>query len=86
MHAQAVPIYTDGSKSGEGVGCAAVFPDFDMFISLTVIVTSIFTVELCAIFLTLSHIFIYDSNNFVIYSGSRSAMQALGGAFIHTIL
>ena len=28
-----VPIYTDGSKSSEGVGCAAVFPDSDVFVS-----------------------------------------------------
>ena len=51
VHAPAVPIYTDGSKSSEGVGYATVFPGFDMFISLPV-VASIFTAELCAIFLT----------------------------------
>ena len=55
VHAPSVPIYTDGSKSSGGVGCAAVFPDFDVFISLPV-VASIFTIELCAIFLTLSRI------------------------------
>ena len=45
MHTPAVPIYTDGSKSGEdGVGCTAVFPDFDMFISIHVF-ASIFTVN-----------------------------------------
>ena len=53
VHAPAVPIYTDGSKCSEGVGCDAVFPDLDVFISLRV-VASIFTVELCAIFLALS--------------------------------
>ena len=33
LHAPFVPIYTDGFKSSEGVGCPAVFPDFDVFIS-----------------------------------------------------
>ena len=69
MHTPAVPIYTDGSKSSEGVGCAAVFPDFDVFILLPV-VASIFTAELCVIFLGLSRMSFHDSNNFVIYSDS----------------
>ena len=28
VHTPSVPIYTDGSKSSEGVGCATVFSDF----------------------------------------------------------
>ena len=32
VHVPSIPIYTDLSKSNEGVGCAA-FPDFDVFIS-----------------------------------------------------
>ena len=46
-----VPICIYGFKSSEGVGSAAVFPDFDVFISLPV-VASIFTAELYAIFLS----------------------------------
>ena len=69
VHAPYISIYTDGSKSSEDVGCAAVFPDFNVFISLPV-VASIFTAELCAIFLTLSRISFHDSNSFVIYSDS----------------
>ena len=30
-HASAVPVYTDGSKSDEGVGSSAVFPSFEAF-------------------------------------------------------
>ena len=45
MHVPSVPIYTDGFKSGEGVGYVAVFPDFDVFISLPA-VDSILTAEL----------------------------------------
>ena len=37
LYAPSVPIYTDVSKSSEGVGCAAVFPDFNIFISLPVV-------------------------------------------------
>ena len=65
-----------GSKSSEGVGCAAVFPDYDVFISHPV-AASVFTVELCVIFLALSRILFHDSNNFVIYLDSRNALQAL---------
>ena len=52
-HAPSVPIYTDGSKSASEVGCAAIFPDFETFVSLPLI-ASIFTAELCAIILTLN--------------------------------
>ena len=69
MHVPAVPIYTDGLKPSDFVGCAAVFPGFDVAISLPV-VSSIFTAELCAIFLVLSRISFHESNNFVIYSDS----------------
>ena len=85
MHAPAVLIYTDGSKSSEDVGCAAVFLDFDVFISL-LLVASIFTAELRAFFLALSRISFYDGNDFVLYSDSRSALQALGRFYKHNPL
>ena len=72
-HAPTDPIYTDGSKSTDGLGCAAVFPAFDIFISFPVVV-SIFTAELRAIFLALSRITFRDSDSFVIYSDSRRAL------------
>ena len=80
MQSPSVPIYTDDSISSEGVGCVAVFPDFEVFISLPV-VASIFRAELCAIFLALSRISFYDSDSFVVYSDSRSALQALGNFY-----
>ena len=52
LYTPAVPTYTDGPKSSEGVGCVAAFPDFDVFIFFP-LVALIFTPELCAIFLTL---------------------------------
>ena len=54
-HAESIPIYTDGSKSTSGVGCAAVFPDFETFVSLP-LMALIFTDELCAIFLAFTRI------------------------------
>ena len=72
--------YTHGSKSTEGVVCAAVFPDFDVFVSRPV-VASIFTAELCAIFFALSRISFHDKDSFVIYSDSRSVLQALGSLY-----
>ena len=63
--------------------CVAVFHDFDVFISLSLVV-SISTAESYAIFVSFSLISFHDSNNFVMYSDSRSALQALG-SFIHAI-
>ena len=82
MHALSVPIYSDGSKSSEGVSHAAAFLDFDVFTSPPV-VALIFIAELCAIFLPLSCISFHDSSNFVIYSDSRSALEALGSLYTH---
>ena len=67
------------------VGCAAVFPDFKVFLSLPV-VASILTEELCAIFLDLSHISFHDSFNFVVHSDYRSALQALGSFYTRSSL
>ena len=68
-HAPSVPIYTDGSRSSEGVGYTVVFPDFYVFIFLP-IAASIFTAELCAIFPAFSRISFHDSDSFVIYFDS----------------
>ena len=85
LHAPSVPIYNNGSKSREGVGCVDAFPDLDVFISLPV-VSSIITVELCVIFFALSSISFHDNNNFIIYSDSRSVLQALGSLYTHNTL
>ena len=85
-HAQPVPIYTDGSKSASGDGCAAIFPDFETFVSLP-LMASIFTAELCAIFLALTRISTHTGFSFVIYSDSRSTLQALGRLYTrHTLV
>ena len=60
-----------------GVGCAAIFPDFETFVSLQ-LMESIFTAELCAIFLALTRISTHNGSSLVIYSDSLIALQALG--------
>ena len=80
VHTPSVPIYTDGSKSSEGVGLVSVFSDFYVLISLPVVASN-FTVELSAIFLVFSRISFHDCNNLVIYSDSRSALLALGSLY-----
>ena len=72
-------IKVDLSQSVEGVGCAAVFPDFDVFISL--LVAFIFAAELCAIFLALTRILFHDCATFVIHSDSCNAVQDLGSLY-----
>lgn len=76
-HAECTPIYTDGSKTSDGVGAAAVFPDSTLSHSLPEH-ASIFTAELVAILLALARILASDSASpYVIFSDSLSALQAL---------
>ena len=73
-----VHIYTDGSKSTEGVGFAAVFPNTTSGGRLTG-EASIFTAELYAINAAVHEILkgTTDGNRFTIFSDSRSALLAL---------
>ena len=72
-----VHIYTDGSKSTEGVGFAAVFPNTTSGGRLRE--ASIFTAELCAINAAVHEILkgTIDGNQFTIFFDSRSALLAL---------
>ena len=73
-----VHIYTDGSKSTEGVGFAAVFPNTTSGGRLTR-EASIFTTELYTINAAVHEILkeTTDGNRFTIFSDSRSALVAL---------
>jgi ribonuclease HI len=75
-HSQSVPVYTDGSKSERGVGWAAVFPTSTVRGKLPD-QASIFTAELSAIISTLENILDQPQTNYIIYSDSRSSLQAL---------
>ena len=75
-HTDSVPIYTDGSKNEEGVGCSAVFPDSVISKKLPTSAT-IFTAELFAILLALCAIDDLPSRNFTIFSDSTSALHAI---------
>ena len=82
FHASSVPIYTDGYKASEAV------PLFFMILTYSSlpVVASIFTTELCAIFLALSRISFHESDSFIIYSDSRSSLQALGSPYTGNLL
>lgn len=75
-HSDSTHIYTDGSKTGDAVGCAAVSPERSINRKLMG-ETSIYSAELYA--LTLAMDIINDSpyNNFTIFSDSKSSIQAL---------
>ena len=69
-------IYTDGSKSQMGVGFAAVSSSQNILLSLPNR-ASVFTAELCAIWSATKIIKGMPSQKFVIYTDSRSAIEAL---------
>ncbi|KAK3883722.1 hypothetical protein Pcinc_011979 [Petrolisthes cinctipes] len=75
-HRESLPVYTDGSKSDDGVGFGVVFPDFCRGGRL-LSVMSIFTAELSAILYALQVTFTLPQPSFTIFSDSCSALQAL---------
>jgi len=75
-HINDVAIYTDGSKSLNGVGCAAVFPNRIISHRLPKH-CSIFTAELQAILTALSNISLCNEVNFTVFCDSRSVMDII---------
>ena len=69
-------IYTDGSKTERGVGCAAVYNEVNIDFSLPVL-SSIFTAELRAVILALKIITDQNIDNAVICSDSKSVLLTL---------
>ena len=70
-------IYTDGSKQGEKVGSAALFPNGAQKSIRLPDKSSIYTAELRALLLALELIEGSFNKQFIIFSDSLSAMQAL---------
>ena len=76
QHAKDFKIYTDGSKSDEGVGCAIVTREQSGVARLADAASS-FTAELTAIVHALKQISNTRAKNFVIYTDSKSAIDAI---------
>ncbi|GBL92584.1 hypothetical protein AVEN_123765-1 [Araneus ventricosus] len=74
-HSDYVPIYTDGSKFDSHVG-SAVFPDFTVAETLHPF-CSVYTSELYAIYLGLLKIYTLNFKKAIIYTDSRSIINAL---------
>ena len=77
-HTNQKSIFTDGSKSEEGVGCAVVCGN-NIIKKHLPSYTSIFNAELFAIFKALEYIFNYSSvgEQYVIYTDSQSVLAAI---------
>ena len=69
-------IYTDGFKQGKKVGCAAVFQNQELLKRLPN-ESSIYSAEAIAINLAMNIIANHKSSKFIIYSDSKSVLQAL---------
>ena len=76
VHNGAYKIFTDGSKSNEGVGLAVVTKDSYEVAKLPNM-TSVYTAELSAINRALALVHRTNKKNFVIYSDSKSALESL---------
>ncbi len=69
-------IYTDGSKDGNTVGCAAICGATEILCRLPDY-SSIFSAEIRAILLALDLFQYFDSSNCIIFSDSLSSLQAI---------
>ena len=75
-HKNDVKIYTDGSKSANGVGCAVIHDDSSYLAKLPSS-ASVFTAELTAIVKALDLAHSSRQKSYVIYSDSKSALESL---------
>ena len=76
VHDHDYKIFTDGSKSDEGVGFAAVADDFCDVAKLSPS-ASIFTAEISAIIDAMDVAYHSNHKSIVIYSDSKSALESL---------
>jgi ribonuclease HI len=77
------PIFTDGSKTSNAVGCAFVV-DGNSYSYKLQEAFSIFSAELLAIFKALEYIEERMSGNFIIYTDSLSSLKSLSSADRHS--
>ena len=76
VHDGEYEIYTDGSRSSEGVGFAVVADDFYDSAKLSTS-ASIYTAELTVIINAMNVVCHTNQKSFVIYSDSKSALESL---------
>ena len=67
----------DGSKSDSGVGCAVIHEGTAYTVKLPNTASIFFTAELTAVIAALDLVFHSSDSNFVIYSDSRSTLEAI---------
>ena len=72
-----IPVYTDGSRDGNSVACAAVFPSDTTFSMRFSNSASIFTAEIWAINTALEKIKNASASKFIIFTDSHSCLQTL---------
>ena len=66
----------DGSKLGNGVGCAVIHED-TAYVSKLPDYASVFTAELTAVATALDQVYNSSDPNFVVYCDSRSTLEAI---------
>ena len=72
-----IPVYTHGSRDGNSVACATVFPSDITFSMRMPDSASIFTAEIWAIIKALEKIKNASASKFIIFTDSLSCLQAL---------
>ena len=72
-----IPVYTDGSRDGNAVACATVFPSNTVISMRLPDPASIFTAEVWAIIKTIEQIKNSIASKYIIFTDSLSCLQAL---------
>ena len=72
-----IPVYTDGSRDGNAVTCATVYPSYTVISMRLPDSASVFTAEVWAIIKALEQIKISTASKYIVFTDSLSCLQAL---------
>ena len=72
-----IPVYTDGSRDGNAVACATVFPSNTVISMRLPDSASVFTAEVWAIIKALEQIKNSTASKYIVFTHSLSCLQAL---------
>ena len=72
-----IPVYTDGSRDGNAVACATVFPSNTVISMRLPDSASVFTAEVWAIIKALEQIKISTASKYIVFTDLLSCLQAL---------